>query len=50
VTPDEWRVGNLGLTPSEEADLVNFLKILTDGYTKPDPVAPRVDRQGLLAR
>jgi hypothetical protein len=33
-------VGNLGLTSSEEADLVNFLKILTDGYTQPNPVSP----------
>jgi hypothetical protein len=40
-------VDNLGLTSSEEADPVNFLKILTDGYTKPDPVTPRVARQGL---
>jgi hypothetical protein len=31
-------VGNLGLTASEQADLVNFLKILTDGFTKPNPV------------
>jgi hypothetical protein len=28
---------NLGLTASEEAELVNFLKILSDGYTKPNP-------------
>jgi hypothetical protein len=27
-------VGNLGLTASEQADLVNFLKFLTDGFTK----------------
>ena len=32
------QVGNLGLTASQEADIVNFLKILTDGYTKPNPV------------
>jgi cytochrome c peroxidase len=31
-------VGNLGLTPGEERDLVNFLKTLTDGYTGPNPV------------
>jgi hypothetical protein len=31
-------VGDLGLTSSEEADPVNFLKIPTDGYTKPNPV------------
>jgi hypothetical protein len=34
---DEWRVVDLRLTSSEEADFVNFLKILTDGYTKPNP-------------
>ena len=38
VTAENGQVGNLGLTPSEEADLVNFLKILSDGYTKPNPV------------
>ena len=31
-------MGNLGLTPSQEEDLVNFLMILSDGYTKPNPV------------
>jgi hypothetical protein len=31
-------VGNLQLTPTQATDLVNFLKILTDGYTKPNPV------------
>jgi hypothetical protein len=31
-------VGNLGLTASEQADLVNLLKFLTDGFTKPNPV------------
>jgi hypothetical protein len=31
-------VGNLGLTDSQEADLVNFLKILSDGYTRPNPL------------
>jgi hypothetical protein len=31
-------MGNLGLTASQEADLVNFLKILTDGFTKPNAV------------
>jgi cytochrome c peroxidase len=38
VTAQNGQVGNLGLTASEEADLVNFLKILSDGYTKPNPV------------
>jgi hypothetical protein len=33
-------VGNLGLTSSEVTDPVNFLEILTDGYTKPNPVTP----------
>jgi len=32
------QVGNLQLTPQEESDLVNFLKTLTDGYTRPNPV------------
>jgi hypothetical protein len=38
VAAEDGQVGNLGLTASEEADLVNFLKILSDGYTKPNPV------------
>jgi len=46
VTPDNatgdvasnGQVGNLGLTPSEEADVVNFLRTLTDGFTRPNPV------------
>ena len=38
VTAENGQVGNLGLTASQEADLVNFLKILSDGYTKPNPV------------
>jgi cytochrome c peroxidase len=32
------QVGNLQLTAQEETDLVNFLKTLTDGYTRPNPV------------
>jgi cytochrome c peroxidase len=36
VTAQNGQVGNLGLMASEEADLVNFLKILSDGYTKPN--------------
>ena len=39
VTATNGQIGNLQLTPSQEADLINFLKILTDGYTKPNPVA-----------
>ena len=38
VTAENGQVGNLGLTASQEADLVNFLKILSDGYTRPNPV------------
>ena len=38
VTATNGQVGNLGLTASQEADLVNFLMILSDGYTKPNPV------------
>jgi hypothetical protein len=34
------QVGNLQLTPQEETDLVNFLKTLTDGYTRPNGVRP----------
>ena len=34
------QVGNLQLSPQEEADLLNFLKILSDGYTRPNPVSP----------
>lgn len=34
------QVGNLQLTHQEETDLVNFLKTLTDGYTRPNPVQP----------
>ena len=37
VTATNGQVGNLGLTASQEADLVNFLKILSDGYTSPTP-------------
>jgi cytochrome c peroxidase len=37
TTETNGQVGNLALTASEEADLVNFLKILTDGYTAPNP-------------
>ncbi len=31
------QVGNLGLSANEEADVVNFLRTLTDGFTKPNP-------------
>jgi hypothetical protein len=31
-------VGDLGLTASEQADLINVLMILTDGDTKPNPI------------
>jgi hypothetical protein len=33
------QVGNLQLTPQEEADLVSFLKTLTDGYLQPAGVS-----------
>ena len=36
----DGQVGNLQLTSQQEDDLVNFLKILSDGYTKPNPVSP----------
>ena len=38
MTAENGQMGHLGLTASQEADLVNFLKILTDGFTKPNPV------------
>jgi hypothetical protein len=41
VTAENGQVGNLGLTASQEADLVNFLMILTDGYGPITPVASR---------
>jgi cytochrome c peroxidase len=31
------QIGNLGLTPSQEDDLVNFMAILSDGFTAPNP-------------
>jgi cytochrome c peroxidase len=37
-TPGTAQVGNLGLSATQEADLVNFLKILGDGFTTPNPV------------
>jgi hypothetical protein len=39
VTAQNGQVGNLGLSASQEADLVNFLTILTDGFTAPNPVS-----------
>jgi hypothetical protein len=38
VTASNGQVGHLGLTPQQETDVVNFLKILSDGYTAPNPV------------
>jgi cytochrome c peroxidase len=37
-TPGTAQVGNLGLTAAQEANLVSFLQILSDGYTAPNPV------------
>ena len=37
VAASNGQVGNLQLTDSQATDLVNFLKILTDGYTAPNP-------------
>ena len=34
------QVGNLQLTPQEEADLVSFLKTLTDGFMRPQAGSP----------
>ena len=39
VIAENGQIGNLGLTASQEADVVNFLKILSDFYTAPNPVA-----------
>jgi len=33
----DQRIGNLGLTGHEEDLIVDFMKTLTDGYTKPNP-------------
>jgi cytochrome c peroxidase len=49
VTPNETQkqslssgklgtIGNLGLTERQEDDIVAFLRILSDGFTKPNPV------------
>jgi cytochrome c peroxidase len=38
-TPGTAQVGNLGLTAAQEADLVNFMTTLSDGFTAPNPVA-----------
>jgi hypothetical protein len=38
VVATNGQIGNLGLTDQQETDLVNFLKTLTDGYSRPKPV------------
>jgi len=38
VTATNGQVGNLGLTPQQEADVVAFLRILSDGFTAPNPI------------
>ena len=40
ATESNGQVGNLQLSPQQEQDLVNFLAILSDGFTKPNPVSP----------
>jgi hypothetical protein len=40
ATESNGQIGNLQLSKQQEEDLVNFLKILTDGYTRPNPVSP----------
>ena len=40
ATESNGQVGDLQLSAQQEDDLVNFLKILNDGYTKPNPVSP----------
>jgi cytochrome c peroxidase len=44
ATDSNGQVGNLQLSAEQEQDLVNFLSILSDGFTKPNPVSP--DRAG----
>jgi hypothetical protein len=39
ATESNGQVGNLQLTAQQEQDLVNFLFILNDGFTKPNPVS-----------
>jgi cytochrome c peroxidase len=39
-TASNGQVGNLGLSSAQEDDVVNFLKALTDGFTKPNPISP----------
>ena len=34
------QVGNLQLSAQQEEDLLNFIRILSDGHTKPTPVSP----------
>jgi len=40
ATESNGQVGNLQLSEQQEDDLVNFIKTLTDGYTKPNGVSP----------
>jgi cytochrome c peroxidase len=40
ATESNGQIGNLQLSSQQEDDLVNFLKILNDGYTTPNPVSP----------
>jgi cytochrome c peroxidase len=40
ATESNGQVGNLQLSAAQEQDLVNFLSILSDGFTKPNPVSP----------
>ena len=40
ATESNGQVGNLQLSSQQEDDLVSFLEILNDGYTKPNPVSP----------
>ena len=40
ATESNGQIGNLQLNAQQQEDLVDFLKILSDGYTKPNPVSP----------
>ena len=48
ATESNGQVGNLQLTAQQEQDLVNFLSILSDGFTKPNPVSSQqsAERRG----
>ena len=42
-------IGNLGLTAQQEADLVAFMQILSDGFTTPNPVENMIAKKAKAA-